>query len=105
MVPADASETDVALERGRMSRAVKIALVGLIGIGVACSLVVALSTMQDRRNSEQASKEIAERLGVDHSWSAIREYLNSSLKEGMARDQVQAVFLGIGPYRLAYSDL
>ncbi|MAT41118.1 MAG: hypothetical protein CL609_02170 [Anaerolineaceae bacterium] len=52
----------------------------------------------------EVAKEISQRINVDPTWTAIREYLFTSLKPGITRDEVHLLLEQIGEYEIFLLD-
>lgn len=58
----------------------------------------------EKKTDPEVAKEISQRIIVDPTWTAIREYLFTSLKPGMSRDEVHLLLEEIGEYEIFLLD-
>lgn len=52
----------------------------------------------------KVAQDIASRLDVQPSWTAIQEYLDQAFVPGLTRDQVHEVLDKVGPYEVIHFD-
>lgn len=53
---------------------------------------------------EEVAAEIAEYIGTEPNWEAIRSYIHDSIEPGMTKEQVHAVFDDIGYWEVYFAD-
>ncbi|MAT41112.1 MAG: hypothetical protein CL609_02140 [Anaerolineaceae bacterium] len=58
----------------------------------------------EKKTDPEVAKEISQRINVDPTWAAVREYLFTSLKPGMSRDEVHLLLEEIGEYEIFLLD-
>lgn len=54
--------------------------------------------------SDEVAVEIAEKIGTEPNWEAIRSYMLESIESGMTKEQVHAVFEEIGYWEVYSAD-
>ena len=54
--------------------------------------------------SDEVAMEIAEQIGTEPNWEAIRSYISESIEPGMTKEEVHAVFDDIGYGEVYFAD-
>lgn len=83
----------------------------LVGIAVITALCILLFVkLHDELYDlfgppdEEVAAEIAEYIGTEPNWEAIRSYMSESIEPGMTKEQIHAVFDQIGYWEVYFED-
>lgn len=79
-------------------------LVGVAAFTILCILLSVKLYDLLAPPSDEVAVEIAERIGTEPNWEAIRFYMSESIEPGMTKEQVHAVFDEIGYWEVYFAD-